>query len=75
MANMSYCRFENTLGDLRDCHRAMYEPTAKMNEYERVARLQLSTLVQEMATEIEAMAAAGTTYHGDAEKHEDQQYL
>ena len=25
MANMSYCRFENTLGDLRDCYDAMDE--------------------------------------------------
>lgn len=23
MGNMSYCRFENTLRDLQDCHRAM----------------------------------------------------
>ena len=25
MANMSYCRFENTLGDFRDCLRALRE--------------------------------------------------
>lgn len=24
MANMSYCRFENTLGDLRDCKNEVY---------------------------------------------------
>jgi len=25
MSNMSYCRFQNTLSDLRDCYRAMCE--------------------------------------------------
>jgi hypothetical protein len=25
MSNMSYCRFENTLDDLRDCRRALLE--------------------------------------------------
>jgi len=25
MSNMSYCRFENTLGDLRDCREAIEE--------------------------------------------------
>ncbi len=25
MANMSYCRFENTYGDLRDCYNALIE--------------------------------------------------
>ena len=25
MPNMSYCRFQNTLGDLRDCKRALEE--------------------------------------------------
>lgn len=25
MSNMSYCRFENTLGDLRDCYHALRE--------------------------------------------------
>jgi hypothetical protein len=53
MANMSYCRFENTLRDLRDCHEAMNEPTDKMNEYEKSARRSLFNLVKIMAEEIE----------------------
>ena len=31
MANMSYCRFHNTLEDLRDCRDALYE----MGDYEK----------------------------------------
>ncbi len=53
MPNMSYCRFENTLGDLRDCHGAMHESTDKMNEHEKAARLSLFKLVKKMAHEID----------------------
>ena len=73
MANMSYCRFENTLGDLRDCHRSMYEPTGGMNEHEAAAREEMFCLVQEMAEEIASMDR-GDRRNGNAEKHEDQQY-
>ena len=31
MANMGYCRFSNTLADLRDCQDALSE----MNDYEK----------------------------------------
>ena len=52
MANMSYCRFENTLNDLRDCHEALWEPTGKMNTHEKVARLCLMALVTDMFMEM-----------------------
>jgi ferredoxin len=29
MANMSYCRFENTLNDLEDCAEHLHEPESK----------------------------------------------
>lgn len=32
MSNMSYCRFENTLGDLRDCRDAMDETDLSESE-------------------------------------------
>lgn len=32
MANMSYCRFENTLADLRDCQEAMDEDLSNSEE-------------------------------------------
>lgn len=40
MSNMSYCRFQNTLGDLIDCHEAM-DDTAKLSFEERLARWNL----------------------------------
>jgi len=56
MANMSYCRFENTLNDMRECREAMYESTTKMNDREKRARKKLFELVVEMADEIENMS-------------------
>lgn len=43
MANMSYCRFENTLRDLHDCAAALeQDPTlSKLSESERQAARQL----------------------------------
>ena len=36
MANMSYCRFENTLRDLQDCVNAINRgETDELNEYEK----------------------------------------
>ena len=70
MANMSYCRFENTLHDLQDCHRNMFEPTDGMSKHERDARLAMFALVKEMAEQIDAMNSEDR-HHGNAEKHED----
>ena len=39
MSNMSYCRFRNTLADLRDCEDSIYEPAD--NRDEERARLQM----------------------------------
>jgi len=33
MANMSYCRFENTLRDLRDCYRNMDSDDLSKSEF------------------------------------------
>lgn len=42
MANMSYCRFQNTLGDLRDCQASMEEDEDKvLSREEAYARIQL----------------------------------
>lgn len=40
MGNMSYCRFQNTLNDLRDCERHIDE-TDEMSEEEQRARKSL----------------------------------
>jgi len=39
MSNMSYCRFENTVGDLQECYAAMDEQD--LSESEMKARKQL----------------------------------
>ena len=48
MGNMSYCRFRNTLNDLRDCYETMveewYELDKEINREEYRARKQLIEL-------------------------------
>lgn len=46
MANMSYCRFENTASDLADC--LTYLTDRLDNEYETSARLRLIELCREI---------------------------
>jgi rhamnose utilization protein RhaD (predicted bifunctional aldolase and dehydrogenase) len=52
MANMSYCMFENTYGDLRDCLEAVYEAdslkelTSQMSEEELTAFKAMKRLCQ-----------------------------
>ena len=50
MANMSYCRFENTSRDLLDCYEHMDEPEA-LSEGERRARLRLIRLAVRIAND------------------------
>jgi len=47
MANMSYCRFENTLSDLRDCYRNIDE--TDLSRTEIAARKELIELCQLIA--------------------------
>jgi len=49
MGNMSYCRFENTLGDLRDCREHLDDNAEDMNDREVVARQKLIKLCAEIA--------------------------
>lgn len=47
MANMSYCRFENTLRDLQDCEYALdniYDEVGEMSDRERNSMLALVKL-------------------------------
>lgn len=52
MGNMSYCRFENTLKDLRDCEEALenidYEVT-EMSSYEKNALPKLIELCKSIS--------------------------
>jgi len=47
MGNMSYCRFENTLGDLEDCYDAMDEKA--LSEGETKARKRLIAMCVDIA--------------------------
>ena len=50
MANMSYCRFQNTLSDLRDCYYAM-EDEEKLSESESEAKASLIQPCQKIVDE------------------------
>jgi len=49
MSNMSYCRFRNTLGDLRDCYYNMDDDD--LSEDESIAKISLLELCNEIANE------------------------
>jgi len=49
MANMSYCRFENTLRDLRDCYNNM--DSDDLSESEFYSRRHMIELCMSIATE------------------------
>ena len=49
MANMSYCRFENTLKDLRDCCNNMDSDDLSQSEF--YARKQMIELCMSLASE------------------------
>lgn len=47
MSNMSYCRFQNTLSDLRDCYESMDHEDLSQDEAQ--ARIRMIRLCQEIA--------------------------
>ena len=51
MSNMSYCRFQNTLGDLDDCYENMDAIGKDTSEEELAARLHLIALCKNIADE------------------------
>ena len=59
MANMSYCRFENTIKDLQDCVYAMEESETMadldMNEYEEQAFLAMWNVARNFLAEHERL--------------------
>jgi hypothetical protein len=58
---MSYCRFENTAGDLRDCVGAMEEVESveelDLNDYEVSAYHRMKTLCEEFLVEYKRINA------------------
>lgn len=58
MGNMSYCRFQNTLPDLRDCHEALNEEQFfNLSEDEQAAAKQLIKRCVEIAEDFGDLAA------------------
>lgn len=53
MGNMSYCRFENTAGDLEDCYEALTEGVkfSKLSEYEKAGLRKLVRLARQITEE------------------------
>ena len=49
MANIGYCRFQNTLPDLYDCHDHLFD--SMLSHKEKVARNRLIDLCREIAEE------------------------
>ncbi len=51
MSNMSYCRFENTLRDLRDCYDALHDGEKPSSEGERRALNRLLETCSDMVAD------------------------
>jgi hypothetical protein len=51
MGNMSYCRFENTYGDLKDCDEVMGENENNLSESELKYKKKLIELCQKIVEE------------------------
>lgn len=51
MSNMSYCRFQNTLSDLRDCEENLFDED--LSEEEQAARKRLIKLCHRIAEQTE----------------------
>lgn len=51
MANMSYCRFENTLDDLQDCFDHLHEELSESENRCRKALVELCRSIVEQADE------------------------
>lgn len=58
VANMSYCRFENTVGDFKDCLEALREGNLLTSREEHRAARQLLKLAAEMVEEFDENALA-----------------
>ena len=61
MANMSYCRFENTNGDLKDCLEVMHEADEfgdlDLNVYEQEAFRDMYANCKQFVAEFRRLAA------------------
>ena len=50
MSNMSYCRFQNTKGDLQDCYEAFQEAVLNNSEQDKLSRNEAAAFVEMIET-------------------------
>ena len=67
MSNMSYCRFQNTLGDLEDCEETLYETenSDDLSKDELCAAIKLIEMCQRIAEETEDLLETLETELGE----------
>jgi hypothetical protein len=56
MANMSYCRFENTLHDLQDCEEVLQNEEGMDKEHELPSAVRLILICRSIAEKFEGMS-------------------
>ena len=66
MPNMSYCRYENTLSDLRDCYENL-EESEGLSETEKESRERLIRLCVDIALEFGHEVGDAVDYVDDSE--------
>lgn len=47
MSNMSYCKFRNTLKDLRDCYNSMYDEVSPEEDQAKIDLIKLCKIIAE----------------------------
>lgn len=78
MANMSYCRFQNTLQDLRDCKYVMEEAYTtndmELSKEEHSAMIRLVNVCQEIIDNYERMEYMESEMEEDEEEVDDEEF-
>lgn len=70
MSNMSYCRFRNTLSDLRDCQNNL-DDTDDLSREERRARWELIKLCRDIAEDCEGITEEEALKAPEADEDEE----
>jgi hypothetical protein len=76
MANMSYCRFHNTAGDLRDCVEAMEEQSFNgehLSDMEISGRARIIELAKRIADNADQWLEDWEAARKDAKAKEDEE--
>ena len=74
MSNMSYCRFQNTLQDLRDCNNAMNADTfdeMDLSQDEYSAMIRLVNLCQRVIENFDRLEEMSTEFKDEEDEEEE----